>query len=87
MSNLPVFKSLAESQAEREAFFAAAWAQKAARERGDPLPKVAREAEREAARETAKDEAVKAKQKRAVEDALRARKLSEVLGLSSDDDD
>lgn len=72
LRDLPAFATLAESQAEREAFFARAWAQKAARERGERVPAVAMQAQREA-------EADRARKQSAAEAVARAKRLAELL--------
>lgn len=72
LRDLPEFATPAESRAEREAFFARAWAQKAARERGERVPAVALRAAREA-------EAERARKQSAAEAAERARRLAELL--------
>jgi hypothetical protein len=72
LRDLRIFDSISESRVEREAFFARAWRQKAARERGELAPVVVRQAEREV-----EDERVR--KKSAAEAVARARRLAELM--------
>ena len=72
LRDLRIFDSISESRAEREAFFARAWRQKAARERGELVPAVVRQAEREVEDERARRES-------ATEAVARARRLAELM--------